>query len=255
MLAGDRGPTDPVAQARGVGTKAFAPLAGRPMIDYVLDTLRAAPGIGDIHVQIAEDAPALPDDVTRLAAAASPAASVAAAFEHTGAPLFVTTADNPLLTVEMIADFLRDAEATGADVVAGMALRPVVERAGNPGRRTYIRFSDGEVSGCNLFAMTTPRAASGAAYFRRLEQDRKKPLKMARKVGLWPLLKLALGLMSRAGAAAAIARRAGCSMAIVTVNHPEAAHDVDKASDIEFVERRLMERQGARDGAAASAGY
>jgi len=36
ILAGSRGPLDPVAQAAGVGHKAFAAINGRPMITYVV---------------------------------------------------------------------------------------------------------------------------------------------------------------------------------------------------------------------------
>ena len=46
ILAGDRGPHDPVASAAGVSSKALVPVAGRSMILRVLDTLGASPSIG-----------------------------------------------------------------------------------------------------------------------------------------------------------------------------------------------------------------
>ena len=53
VLAGSRGAADPVAQASGVSHKAFADIAGKPMIAHVLDTLAAAPSIDGIVVLIA----------------------------------------------------------------------------------------------------------------------------------------------------------------------------------------------------------
>ena len=62
-------------------------------------------------------------------------------------------------------------------------MRPVVEQAGSPGRRPFLRFRDGEVSGCNLFALMTPRARAALTYWRLLEAKRKRPWRMAWAVG------------------------------------------------------------------------
>ena len=43
VLAGSRGPTDPVAAAAGLPHKALVPVAGRPMLLRVIDTLRQCP--------------------------------------------------------------------------------------------------------------------------------------------------------------------------------------------------------------------
>lgn len=237
VLAGDRGPTDPVAQAAGVRTKAFAEIGGRPMYEWVIEALRGIDEIGDIAMSIAPDAPALPDDLLRMDSGPTPATSLAAGLAELGAPLLVTTADNPLLTPAMVRDFL--AGVDGVDVAAGVSLKPVVEQAGNNARRTYLKFSDGWASGCNLFALNTARAGNAVEFWKDLEAHRKSPLTMARKVGLGALALFALRLMSRDRAARMIGARAGCTARIVTLNHPNAAHDVDKAADIAFANSKL----------------
>jgi GTP:adenosylcobinamide-phosphate guanylyltransferase len=45
VLAGSRGPDDPVARAAGLQHKALVPVAGVPMLQRVLDTLAAVPRI------------------------------------------------------------------------------------------------------------------------------------------------------------------------------------------------------------------
>jgi GTP:adenosylcobinamide-phosphate guanylyltransferase len=242
VLAGSRGPADPVAAAAGVSHKAFAPLAGKPMIAHVLNALAAAPGIGRVAVSIEPGAPELPDGVVRLDAAASPARSVLAALETEAAPLLVVTADHPLMTPAMLRDFLAAAEATGADVAAAVARREVVEAAGNPARRTYLKFRDDSFSGCNMFAIRTTNGAKAVSFWRRIEQNRKRPMAMAREIGLFALLGYATGRLSSAGAAKAIGRAAGCSAALVALDHPDAAHDVDKPDDLAFAARRLGSR-------------
>ena len=46
ILAGSRGPDDPIAKLAGVPHKALAPIAGRPMLAYVLEAVRAVPLVG-----------------------------------------------------------------------------------------------------------------------------------------------------------------------------------------------------------------
>ena len=158
----------------------------------------------------------------------------------------VTTADHPLLTVEMVEYFLAAATDLGVDVVAGVALRPVVEQAGSTARRTYLRFSDGAISGCNMFALMTPESRAALTYCLRLEDKRKRPGKMAWSVGPFTLIRYVLGLLSTKVAAAALGRAAGCRAALVMLPFPDAAHDVDKPDDLAFAEARLAAR-GAAD--------
>jgi GTP:adenosylcobinamide-phosphate guanylyltransferase len=246
VLAGSRGAADPVARASGVSHKAFAEVAGKPMIAHVLDTLAAAPSIGGAIVVIERSAPELPrPDTSRIDAARSPSMSALAGFEAAGAPVLVTTADHPLLTVEMVEHFLAAAAESGVDVAAGVALRPVVEQAGSTARRTYLKFRDGDASGCNLFALMTPRAEAALTYWRKLEAKRKHPLQMAWAVGPYTLIRYAMGMLSTRAAAASLGRAAGCRAALIVLPFPDAAHDVDKPADLAFAEARLASRNDA----------
>lgn len=242
VLAASRGDADPVAQAAGVRDKAFARIAGRPMIEHVVAALRAVPEIGDIAALMALGAPEPPTGVLRLDAADGPAASTLAGLDRMGAPLIVTTADHPLLTPGMVADLLRAAEASGADILAGVSPRATVEAAGNPARRTWLRFADGDVSGANLFALATPRARRAVEIWRRAEAERKRPWRMARAIGPGVLARYLAGRLDRAGAARALGRAAGCSAAFAVIDHPDAAHDVDKPADLVFAAQRLALR-------------
>ena len=114
ILAGNRREGDSVAAMTKVSHKALAPINGVPMLLRLYRTLSACPGIASIHVCI--DDAALLDAVPELAAAhdagrlrivppaESPAASLACALELIGLekPLLTTTADHPLLSVEMV---------------------------------------------------------------------------------------------------------------------------------------------------------
>jgi GTP:adenosylcobinamide-phosphate guanylyltransferase len=244
VLAGQRGPSDPVALAAGVDHKAFAPVAGRPIIAHVLAALRAVPEIGEIAVSLPVGAPD-PGGVLRLDAEAGPSASTLAAFDRLGPPLLVTTADHPLLAPEMIRAMLAAAEETGADALAGLCPRAAAEAGGGRGRRTWLGFSDGQMSGANLFALAAPPARGAIGLWQRLEAERKRPARMARILGAGLLLRYLAGRLDRAAAARALGRAAGCRAAFAVIDHPDAAHDVDRAEDLALVETRLAARSKA----------
>ena len=46
-----------------------------------------------------------------------------------------------------------------------------------------MKFKDGAYCGCNLFGFLNPRAHRAAQFWRQIEQERKKPLKMMRILG------------------------------------------------------------------------
>lgn len=241
VLAGERAPgADPVAQATGAPCKALAPVAGRPMISWVLDALAGVDAVGRVLVSIGAEAPALPEGpAERIPSGESPASSVLEVLDRVGGPLLVTTADHPLLTAPLIAEFLTLAEAEGAAVTAGIAERRHVEQAGSTARRTYLKLSDGEISGCNLFALSGPEARPAVAAWRSFESLRKRPLAMARRIGPGTLARYALGRLDRAALMRAASRSFGTSCALVPLTDPVAAHDVDKPADLAFAEHLL----------------
>ena len=73
-------------------------------------------------------------------------------------PLLVTTADHALLQTRWVEEFLAACPAS-ADVAAALARRDRVQAAVPDTRRTWLRFADGDFSGCNLFLMARPASA------------------------------------------------------------------------------------------------
>ena len=128
VLAGGRGPDDPMAKAYGVSHKCLLEIAGVPMLQRVLDTLSAEPAIGEIAVSI--ETPQLLAGLRSRAVHAptstSAARSAIAAIETgaVGMPLLLTTGDHPLLTPAMLRHFLSASERSTADLCVGLARQP-----------------------------------------------------------------------------------------------------------------------------------
>lgn len=263
ILAGSRGPSDPVAAACGVSHKALAPVFGVPMLARVLHTLNEVPRIGRMIVLIEcpdliRDHPAFAPFLQTgklrvLLAAASPSLSVLSALDQnpTPVPCLITTADHPLLTAEMVDHFLDSVPET-ADAALGLARSETIQATYPDTRRTYSRFRDGAFSGCNLFVLQTARARSVVTFWRRIEQDRKKPWRMIRALGPCTLLSYALGQLSLNKALAALGRRTATSLAAVTMPFADAAVDVDRPGDLALANDILARRAEVQRRASLS---
>lgn len=259
LLAGSRGEADPVAAGCGVSHKALAPLDGKPMIEHVLETLEAWEGAGEILVvcerdDLLETSPVAArlrrvHRIRHVQAERSPSASVLRGLALAGeGPVLLTTADHPLLTPAMIDEFLAGI-APGVDVAALVARDATIQREHPTTARTYLRFSDAAVSGCNLFAVMTPRGWGAVRFWSRLERERKQPWKMARELGLPALLRFVTRTLPLGAAIEALGAKADVHAAVVESSYAEAAIDVDKMSDHALVERILRGRRGARRAA------
>lgn len=248
VLAGSRGPDDPVAKLLGVSHKAFAPIAGVPMLVRVVRALTGAPGVGTIHVaierpELVEQHPELGmllagGRLALLPAEGSPSRTVSAALERLGTPLFVTTADHALLRPEWVEHFLAHLPE-GSDVCVGLARDSVVQAAVPDTKRTWLRFADGSFSGCNMFAFRTPASEGVARIWRQVEAQRKHPLRMIRLLGPVSVLRFLLGRLTLTAALARLGRITGARAGVVEMPFGLAAVDVDKAADVELAERLL----------------
>ena len=244
MLAGRRAEGDPLAAYAGVGHKALIEVGGRTMIERVVGALAAVPEVGRIAIAI--DRPELlaglaglqpgacGKPVSMLPVEASPSASLARALESEGAPLLATTADHALLQADWVRTFLA-ACPPDADVVAALARKDAVQAAAPATQRTYLGFSDGQYSGCNLFLLQRPAAAGVLRLWRELEALRKSPVRMMLRLGPAYGLRYRLGRLSLDEALARLGELSGARAAAVTLQDGRAAIDVDKPADLDLV--------------------
>lgn len=241
VLAGSRGGIDPVAEAAGVSAKALATVAGEPMLARVVAALRAA-GAGRIAVSASDDdvvALARALGVEAIAAGPGPSGSAADGLALLGAPLLLTTADHALLEPDWIEHLLAH-RSPGADVAVMLARREAIEAAVPDTRRTYLRFADGDWSGCNLFLLATPNARRALQLWTGVERDRKRPWRIVRRLGPGVLLRYVLGRLTLAEGVALLGARAGVTAQVVESPAGLAAVDVDKPDDLALV-RRIAE--------------
>lgn len=241
VLAGSRGDGDSVAMAEAIAHKVLALAGGVPLLSRVLSALRAA---GIERIAVSADHP----EVTALALSlgaevvepdTGPSGSVSNAFALLGAPMLIATGDHALLQSEWVRDFLADTPED-SDVALLLARRDLVEKALPGTRRTWLSFADGDWSGCNLFLMATPQAIAAIETWKAVEADRKRPWRIAARLGVGMLLSYLVGRLSLAEAISRLGDRVGVRASSVAARDGLAAVDVDKPQDLADV-RRILE--------------
>ena len=236
ILAGQReGVVDPLCKAAGVARKALLPIAGTAMIDYVIAALKKS-GLEPPYGCSGFDASHSPD-LIQMPSAAGPANSAMLALESLDRyPVVITTCDHPLLTASMIEHFIEGARAAQADFCVGLADKTVIQPAYPDVKRTYLKFSDKSVSGCNLFYIANSKGLAAIKFWQTAQQYRKQPWKLARAFSLPLLLRYISGRLGLKDAFAHASKTLGIVAAPVMLPFAEAAIDVDKPSDKELVE-------------------
>lgn len=255
ILAGSRGELSSLCDIGGVSSKALLRLGAVRMIDHVLRAIQDSPEIdGDIWVSglsVREIRDGAPNDILPMldrmkdaVAGDGPASAVLANLDQGIAlPLLITTCDHPLLTPEIVAQFLRKSEAVSSDFSVGLAQRTVVESAYPQTTRTYIKLAGREYSGCNLFHVKADTARNVIALWKEIGHNRKHPFKIARRFGIGAALKILIGRLDLEGAFLHASKLVGADITPILLSIAEAAIDVDKPKDLELV-KRILTQQG-----------
>lgn len=255
VLAGRRdGATDPLALAAGVSHKCLVPVLDAPMLVHVIDALAQSDRIGQIRVAIES-----PDVLRTLphlrgllatgrlvpvAARPNLVDSVLAAAEGAAFPLFITTADNVLLTPPAIAEMLDGCQAQGADAAVAFTRRAFVLAAHPQGQRKFYRFADDSYSNCNSYWLKDRAALRAAEAFRSGGQFVKHPLRIVGAFGILNLVRFRLGIGTLAAAFARFSRRFGIRIAPVILTDGAVAIDVDNDRSL-AVATTLLEQRAA----------
>lgn len=256
VMAGRReGYVDPLAAVAGLSDKCVVPVAGRPMIAHVLATLGAVPELEKVIVSINDSA--LLDDIgeaqalraqgrlVTVAARTNLVDSLLAAVDGAEFPIFITTADNVLLTPAATSEFLRGAQ--GAGVAVAFARRASVLAAHPDGQRRFYRFADDSYSNCNSYWIGDRQALKAAEVFRSGGQFAKHPARIVQALGLLNLLRFRFGIGTLDQAFGRFSRRFRLTIRPVILSDGAVAIDVDNARTLDVVEDILASRQAAID--------
>lgn len=243
LAGGDGGVIDPAVRIKGL-----VPIAGKPMVEWVVDALIAAETIGDIAVVVptAENLGTWADKADKIVVSDGRFIDNCLAgvdsFRNDRSVL-IATGNLPALTAEAIDDFVARSRARGADFSYPLVRKSDVLEQFPGSERTFVRISGGPVTGGNMAIITPAMAVQAADIGQRFFDTRKSPLAMARVVGFPFLVKMALGTLDPAAVEVKLSDLFGGTCAAIYTPHASIAADVDKPLDVVVAERILFERE------------
>ncbi len=247
VLAGSRGPS-PLVEEAGVKNKSLIPIHGKPMIQYVLETLNSVSIIERIVVVgPLEELGRLETEITfsMVSEKGEIMENLLEGFRHispSAGPVLVATSDIPLITREALEHFIEKGLHLEADFCYPILEKEVVEQKYANVVRTYARLKEGSFTGGNIFLINAEIVAGVAERAAAFLALRKKPHRMALKLGLPFIIKFLLKKVTIADAEKRASEIFGVKGRAVIMPHAEIGFDVDKTSDLKIAEEYLYKR-------------
>lgn len=246
LAGGDGAVIDPAVRIKGI-----VPIAGKPMVEWVVDAMRASETIAEVAVVVptAEGLGAWADKVDKLVISDGSfidnLAAGVGSFRNDRSVL-VTTGDLPALTPEAIDDFVVRSLSAGADFSYPLIPKAEMEKQFPGSQRTYIKLVTGAITGGNMMVLSPSLVERNREIGQQLFDTRKSPVRMARVIGLKFILKLLTGKLDPTDVEMKMGELLGGSCAAITTAHASIGADVDKPVDVIVAERVLFMRQEGR---------
>jgi CTP:molybdopterin cytidylyltransferase MocA len=248
VLAGGKSLDDPLAELTKGELKSMLKIAGKPMVQWVLDAISGSKLIDTVVMIGIEDAsslscskPMLPmPDAGSLIENIQQASSKLAALHPQETHVVSFSADIPAITADIIDHLVSIYQKGEYDVYYGVVNRQVMEKKYPASKRTYIKFKNEEVCGGDLNAFSKKAALAPNALWKHLIRTRKNPLKQAAIIGLDSLILMQMGMINLDEMANRVCRRLGITGKAVRVPFAEVGMDVDKPFQYEIVQTDLM---------------
>lgn len=215
----------------GLPNKGFIPIAGRPLVAYVVAALSRARGIGRVAAVGPADGlrAVLSGEVVCVPDGGSIMDNVVRALEALGAttPTVVAASDIPLLTPAVVEAFVQACRDDPADFHYAIVSKEAMERRFPTARKTFVTLIEGTFCGGSLMQFNPAVIDRVRPFVERLIAARKKPWLLAQVFGWNIVLKFSSGRLSIAEMVAKATDVVGFGVRPVVLPHPEVALDVD----------------------------
>jgi GTP:adenosylcobinamide-phosphate guanylyltransferase len=229
--------------------KAMIEVAGKPMVQWVLDALGGANDIDSIHVVGVDEASNLtcikplhfiPDQGDILENAKTGLQHTRARNPDAGYVLF-TSSDIPTITSKMIDWRTQEVQKRESDINYTVVERQTMETRFPDANRSYVKLKDYELCGGDLH-FVRPALIEDDEIWARLIAARKNALKQAALLGFDLLLLLLLGRMTLKDAERRVSKRLGVKGQVCVSPYAELAMDVDKPHQLQIVRQELSNK-------------
>jgi CTP:molybdopterin cytidylyltransferase MocA len=230
--------------------KALLDIAGKPMIQWVLDAVSEAKSVGHVAVvgvdgtvnlSCKKPLSILPNQynmVENLRSGARRILELNPSAEY----VMTCTSDIPMVTPEAFDWIVEHAQKSRHEFYLTMITKEAMMTRYPGSKRRTDRFTDVEVRGADI-TVVKPRVILQGGIADTLKQLRHNTLKQLMFVGFDTLLLIRLRRLDLAGFAKRLAQKHGLDWSPLVCPYPEIAMDVDFPNELELM-RRILSKNG-----------
>ena len=253
-------PDEPLYEYTKGDPKALTDIAGKPMIQWVLDALSGAKHVDNVIIvglspknELVCNKPVhYLSNQGRMLANVVTGVNKSLELDKKTKYVLVVSADIPALKPEMVDWLVDTCMETKDDLYYGVCTREVMEKRFPGSNRTYTKLKDIDLCGADINISHVRMATDHLDMWESLIGTRKSPLRQAGIIGLGTLFKVLTRSITLDDLVERVCQRIGIKGRAIVWPHAEACMDVDKPHQLELMREDLARQQ--RKAARAVAG-
>jgi GTP:adenosylcobinamide-phosphate guanylyltransferase len=235
-------------------------IAGKPMIQWVLDALSDARHVDNVVIvglspknELACKKPVYYlSNQGRMLANIVAGVNKSLELDKKTKYVLVVSADIPAIKPEMVDWLVETSMQTKDDIYYGVCTREVMEARFPGSKRTYTKLKGIELCGADINVSHVRNATEHLDMWESLIGTRKSPLKQAGIIGLGTLFQVLTRSITLDDLVEKVCKRIGVKGRAIVWSHAEACMDVDKPHQLEIMREDLV-RQQRKSAAKAKA--
>ena len=237
-------PEDPLYTYTQGKPKALVEIAGKPMVQWVIDAIAAAKAIeGVFLIGLDPDTPILcSKPVPHLPNQSGMLENVLEILRISPEPqqVLISSSDIPSIRGEIIDWVVENASQSDDDVYYNVITQDVMEKRFPTSKRTYIHLKDMVVCGGDMNMVHTRALTSDMDFWRKVIATRKNPFKQAALIGFDTVFRLLIRQITLQQTIKKVAKRVNLTGRALICPYAEIAMDVDKPHQLEILQADLM---------------
>ena len=232
------------------GPKALLELHGKPMVQWVLDTLDRTESVSQvIIVGLSEESGIsseklvgfVPDQGSMLANAIEGTEKVLS-LNPQAEFVMLCSSDIPLLMPDMVESLVGQCTDPSVDLYYAVITKEQMENRFPESRRSYGKFVDGYLAGCDIHIIAPRMIYKHRDLLTSLMSNRKSVIRQALNLGPGVLIKYATGRLSVRDLVRTFLQKFDINARVVYMDAPEMGMDADKPFQLEICRQELQKR-------------
>jgi choline kinase len=254
-------PDDPLYTYSNGDSKALIDVAGKPMVQWVLDALSDSKHVQDVIVIGLSPKSGVTckkplhfvSNQGRMLANIVAGVNKSLELDRRTQYVLIVSSDIPALKAEMVDWLIETCMETKDDLYYGICTREVMETRFPGSNRTYTKLKDVELCGADINIAHVRMATEHLDLWESLIGTRKSPLKQAGIIGLGTLFRVLTRSIALDELVRTVSERIGIKGRVIEWRYAEPCMDIDKPHQLELMRTYLASQQKKAAAKARSA--